>query len=193
MYMLVKLRAKELDFPAKTIARWRFCGTDWLDAVDEALAYCESGSIDPRHYFMSVVESMGHFCQMRRIPIRPAHVKGKGAIERYNRWLDKNQAQSVSADATFSPKSDRKLHCELAYVEVFAAVLASGDAGRAHEIARSAALSIDARYTRCALRRVIALSDYLHRLHANLPDVLVLGKGWTTREVLSVSFTITTP
>lgn len=192
-YLLVKLRGKELDFPAKILSRWRFCGTDWIDAADEALAYCESGSIDPRHYLMSVVESMGHFSQMRRIPLRPAHLRGSGAIERYNRWLEKNQAQSVSADVLFSPKSDRRLHCELAYVEVFAAVLASGKPARAHEIALSAAMSVDARYTRCALRRIIALSDYLHRLHPNLPDVVVLGKGWTTREVLSVSFTLTTP
>lgn len=167
--------------------------SEWTDAVDEALAYCESGGIDPRHYFTSVAESMGYFCESKRIPLQPSHVKGKGAVERYNRWLDRNQAQSGSADATFSVKHDRKLHAEHAYVEVFGAVLSADKPDEAHKIALSAALEVDDGYTRCVRRRVIALSEYLHRLHHALPDMLVLNKGWTTREVLTVAFIITRP
>jgi hypothetical protein len=191
--MLKKLRVMGLPYPASQVAKWRFQRAEWIDAVDEALAYCEAGSIDPRHYFTSVVESMGHFCEKRKIPLRPHHITGVGAIKRYNDWLTRNQRQSGSADVFFSPKTDRRLHCELAYVEVYAAALASGSARRAHKIAKSAALSVDDAYARCPLRRVIALSDYLHRLHPNLPDVLVLDRKWTTREVLSVSFTLVTP
>lgn len=173
--------------------RFAFSAHEWGDAADEALAYCESGGIDPQHYFTSVAESMGFFCEQKRIPLSPSHIKGTGAVERYNRWLERNQAQSTSADAIFTPKHDRRLHAEHAYVEVFAAVLASGKPKRAHEIALEAANEVDPRYTRCPLRRVIALSDFLHRLHHSLPDVLVLNKDWTTRDVLTVSFTLTTP
>lgn len=136
---------------------------------------------------------MGFFCEKNRIPLHPSHVKGKGAVERYNRWLDRNQAQSHSADATFSVKHDTRLHAEHAYVEVCAAMISAGKSADAHKIALSAALEVDRGYTRCVRRRVIALSDFLHRLHHALPDMLVLNKGWTTREVLTVAFIITRP
>lgn len=152
------------------------------------MAYCETGGIDPRHYLTSIIESLGYWCDKNNVPLQPSHIKGAGAVDRYNRWLERNQAQSASADATFSPKTDTRLHAELAYVELYAAVLATGDSCRARKIAKQAANEVHEGYARCAFRRVIALSDYLHRLHPMLPDVLVLGRGWTTKEVLSVSF-----
>lgn len=194
-YLTSALKRRDFTNTAASVEnrRFRWNSDDWADAADEALAYCEAGGIDPRHFFTSIAESMGYFCEKKRLPLQPAHIKGAGAVDRYNRWLERNQAQSTSADATFAVKQDRRLHAEHAYVEVFAAVLASGNPDGAHKIARSAALEVDARYTRCSQRRVIALSDYLHRLHHALPDMIVLNKGWTTREVLTVSFTITTP
>lgn len=174
-------------------ARRRRLTLEWRNAFDEALAYCESGGIDPRHYFTSVADSMGYFCEKQKIPLIPAHVAGKGAIERYNRWLSRQQAQSNSADALFMPKRDVQMHAELAYVEVFGAMIGAGDTRRAHKIAMEAANEVQAEYTRCPLRRVIALSDYLHRLHHALPDVLVLRKGWTTRAVLCMSFVLVRP
>ena len=56
-----------------------------------------------------------------------------------------------------------------------------------------AAREVDPSYTRCPHRRVMALATCLHRLHRDLPDVLVLRRSWRLRDVFRAVEALLTP
>lgn len=164
----------------------------WRAAVEEMLALCETDGIDPRQFIESVVDTMGWFCATQGKPFVPGHVNGANARERFNKWLARQHAESHRGDTALERRRDLRLEAERVYVEAYALTRGMPHSQR-RALASSAAREIDPSYTRCPHRRVIALSEFLHRQHRDLPDVLALSDGWKMRDVFAAVDTLLTP
>lgn len=160
----------------------------WSNAMEQLLALCEGERIDPRMYIESIAETMGWWACNQKTPmtLQPSHCIGKGAASRYNRWLTREHNRQGRADIGQGMKHDTRLEAERVFIEAYALTAGLPHSER-KRIATDAARSVRPLYIRCAKRRVEVLCEYLHRLHADLPDTLVLRRGWRVRDVFDVA------
>lgn len=159
----------------------------WRDAVERALAACEADRVDPRLYLRCLVDTTGYAMQQRRLVLQPAHLCSTKSMERYAAWVTRKRAMSGRSDIGMGRDNDEALLAERRFVHTYAAAEGRPHAKRmrlAKEAARGDGTSS---YHPDRKRRLIALCDYLHGLHPDLPDVLVLHDDWRLRHVFRIA------
>lgn len=164
----------------------------WREAANRALSMCESSGIDPEMFFESIAEGMGWFCHTQGTPFYPSMLSSKGAVTRYNKWLGRRHAEGMNPRQGFIKSTDDRLRAELAYIEVYAVMYEMSPKDRLRA-ARDAARSVVSGYVKCSRRRLIALCEFLHRLHPDLPDVLCLSRGWRLFDVMGTAYALLEP
>lgn len=159
--------------------------TTWRNEIDRTLAWCEDHGVNPSHYFECFADTMGWYCDTHKQKLHPRMLCSRNAADRYNKWVARKKKQFQSFEAGFSREDDLRLKAEMAFVEVFGALFFSGRKKRI-PLSLQAATSVDADYHYCSRRRVIALCDYLHRIHRDLPDVIMIPERWKMSSVFTV-------
>lgn len=163
---------------------------EWSDALELMLAMCESDDVDPTVFIESIAATMGWWSMKNRVTIRPQHCRGTGAVERYHRWLKREQKHQ--GRVVLTQRRDRRLEAESAFVEVYGMLKGLPAADR-RGAARAAAIRVFSEYEPDRRRRVIALCGYLHRRHHDLPDVIVLRPRWRMRDVFKTADVLLEP
>ena len=92
----------------------------WLSSMEQLLAMCEGEGIDPRIYIESIAETMGWWAVNNKMTLQPSHCIGRGAVDRYHRWLSRQHASQHRADIGQGQKADKKLEAERTLVEAYA-------------------------------------------------------------------------
>lgn len=166
----------------------------WRSGAEQALAWCEMSGVSPRDLIRCHSETVGYMCHANGQRMWPGMLYGDKAADRYDRWLRRQHDLAHTVEAGFSPKTDLGVRAETAYIEVLGAhVLYRGSTREGRQNARKAATQVlGSRYTPCSSRRIIALCDYLHRVHPTLPDSIQITGTWKVSEILKIAFRLTT-
>lgn len=152
----------------------------WRRSAEMMLATCEQEDVDPAAFIRAQGDSLFSFLSRKRIKFVPGMLFGPKAVERYNKWLtSKTRRRDGLTDAAV-----RRIQATDAYLFSLAKNRRKPLKSRRKLALRKAfAKDPDFELDRKSLR--ISLVNFAASLHPDLPDRVILQKGWKPDTVVS--------